>query len=703
MKVLDFGLAKTMQKEAPVASSEDSPTFTISATRAGMVLGTAAYMSPEQARGKNVDKRADIWAFGVVLYELLTGERPFHGDDLTEVLASVVKESPDLGKVPVKVRRLLGSCLEKDPKKRLRDIGDAWRLLEEPAAGAAKKAVVWPWAATAVLAVVAAIVGWVRPAAKEVPSLLFDIVPPSGVALNNLGSNGAAPVISPDGSAVLYGASNRHYVRRLDSLESRLVPLSGITGNPAFWSPDSTTVVYPNNGARQWMKVRMPDGAPQGIALLEGPSRSGSWSESGTILFSQQVQTLLTAPATGGDLKPVVLPEQLSGGRITYPEFLPGRDDFLFFFGFSEEEEGAIYLATFREGKALNPTLLALNDTPGRYTQAGGGRLLFIRNDSLYSQPLNLSARKLDGEPELVVKGVASGQTSDFSVSRNGTIAWRPGTSAQSQVTEFDRQGNIVGTPGPMVPGGNLSSSPDGKQLLVHTRPNFLWTAGQTARIELPKGVQWAGWSAGGAKLIGVRGNALVETSATGSSEVRELRRLPGETMRNLQVSVDGMRAFARAGGRIVTFPLEGTTAEVQPKEVEGNVQTTFLSPDGHWLLYVVLSESVRTGGLYVQPFPGPGLRRQIAPRGNSPVWRGDGKEILYYDAGSLMSVSITGGASPTFGAPKKLFDGLRLPPTYVVRGAPLAVSPDGSRIYWLQGIEQPESNVVHVKIGAVR
>jgi hypothetical protein len=500
-------------------------------------------------------------------------------------------------------------------------------------------------------------------------------------------------VISPDGSAVLYRGSDGYYVRRLDSLESKLVPGSSTANNPAFWSPDSTTVVYPSQGQGQLTKVRVPDGAPLKIAELRTPSRSGSWADSGAILFSAQSGTLLTVPAAGGELKPVALEEPLAGGRVNFPEFLPGSEDFLLMGRGHNREEDAIYLASYRDGKALHPVLLARNETPARYTPAGGGRVLFIRNDNLYSQRLNLSGRKLEGEAELLVAGVASGGTSDFSVSRNGTIAWRPGTGAQSQLTEFDREGNVIGTPGPMVGGSDLAISPDGKELLVYDRPEFLMNVGQTGHIELPKDVRWYGWAAGGSKLIGRRGDALVEMPSP-SGEVRELRQIKQVGFESL--SDDGKRIVAETETGLLTFAIEVPPDEVKPRAINGRMATPLLSQDGRWVLY-------GSEGLYIQPFPVPGPRRQIAASGSHQVWRGDGKEVLYYDGGSLMSVTVTGGASPAFGAPRKLFSGLHMPPSAVLRSSPLAVSPDGSRIYWLQGVVRPESNVIHVKIGAVK
>jgi eukaryotic-like serine/threonine-protein kinase len=325
VKVLDFGLAKTV--ETASGDPQSSPTLTISATRAGMILGTAAYMSPEQARGKSVDKRADIWAFGVVLYEMLTGRMLFQGEDLGETLASVMKDTPDVSAAPAQVRRLLGRCLEKDPRKRLRDIGDAWGLLEEPAAAAAapKHGRIWPWAAAAAIATVAAVVGWMRPgsAGNERPAMTLSIVPASGIALAPAGTGPSTPEMAPDGSAVLYRATNgQMYVRRVDSLEARPVP--GQASNAPFWSADSSTVVYPST--LQLMKVRMPDGAPEVVAKLPGPTRGGSWSDGSGILMST-IGELIFAPAAGGEFKPVEVPGPLKEGRCYYPDFLPGGQD----------------------------------------------------------------------------------------------------------------------------------------------------------------------------------------------------------------------------------------------------------------------------------------------------------------------------------------------------------------------------------------
>jgi predicted Ser/Thr protein kinase len=715
VKVLDFGLAKTSQHDGQPYSAEDSPTFTINATQAGVILGTAAYMSPEQARGKNVDKRTDIWAFGVILYELVVGERPFKGDDLTEILASVVKEAPDLLKVPSKIRRLLAKCLEKDPRKRLRDIGDAWGFLNESAV-IADRTRIWPWAAAVGVLGIAALVGWLRPgsAATDRPSLTFSIVAPSGITLAEAGTPMSAPELSPDGSALLFAATGGIYVRRLDSLEPRLV--SGRLGTAQFWSQDSANVAFDATSG-QLTRVRLPSGAPEVISSLPGNPRGGSWGDAGIVLISafqglSFPAFLSVITATEGNPHPVEMPMSLKQGSCYYPEFLPGGQDFLFVFVPSaDSNHSAVYLSTLRDGKAVDPVLLFQSPTAARYTPAGGGRILFVRNDNLYSQKLNRQTRKLESESELVVEGVASQPSmathhADFSVAHNGTVAWRPGKAAGSQVVEFDRSGNQLGTSGPSDQYTHLALSPDEKQLLVSSwEANWLVQVGRSGRLALPNGIHWFNWFEAGSRLIGGGNGAFVEMSASGSGEVRELRKFASAGLLvPPRISYDGKQVIAQTDRGVALVPLGGASEGTEPNVVipsSDQVYSRSFSPNDRWLVY-------NTGdkGMYVRPFPDPGPRRQVATTGarlSFPLWRKDGKEILYTDRDSLMSIPVQWNGTPTFGAPRKLFSGLRKAAGLTADCNPLAVSQDGSRIFWIQGVEQPDSNVIHVKIGAVR
>jgi len=717
IKILDFGLAKPADGSIASADPSISPTVTIVTERAGEIMGTAAYMSPEQARGQQADKRADIWAFGCVLYEMLTGKRVFSGPTIGDTLASVLKGEPDLSKIPVQVRRLLESCLEKDPKKRLRDIGDAWRQLEVGLGHALPSQAMslrhkLAWSVAALMALILAVVGiagWlrVRSAGSGPPAMTLAIVPPSGVALREVGGQGSAPEVSPDGATVMYFAGTRLYLRRLDTPELRPVPGSEAAGNAAFWSPDSTAVLFPAVNALQLMKVRLPDGAPQAIARMPTYSRGGSWDDYGTVLLSSG-DVLHTVPAAGGELKPVEMPETLKDGRCLYPEFLPGSEDFLFMFvPHRDSDEAAVYLATLRDGKAVDPVLLLKNQTAARYTPAGGGRVLFARNDNLYSQRLNRSTRKLEGEAELVARGVASQPSmgihrADISVARNGTVAWRPGKEALSQVTVFDRQGKPIGTAGPLGSYGSVVLSPDERQLLVTSDSSWLVDVGQPGRLGLPRDVNWIGWFAGGSALLGNGSGAFWEMPASGSGEVRESRKPgPGNHSGLPDISSDGKWLIETDTHQIFSVPLAGP-AEVAKTRVAAEKSVLTIgprfSPDGRWFVYDTGSVEE---GIYVQPFPGPGRRRQIAPSGQKAAWRKDGKEIVYFDKQAVMSVTVeAAGTELRFGAPRQLFAGLRPPPGMNASHTTLAVSRDGSRIFWLQGVEQPDSNMIYIKTG---
>ncbi len=279
VKVLDFGLAKMTAPLEGSSASDNSPTLTMGVTQAGMILGTAAYMAPEQARGKVVDKRADVWAFGVVLYEMLTGKRLFEGEDLTEILASVVKETPDLKRAPAEVRRLLKKCLEKDPKKRLRDIGDVWELLDEPAPASRTQgwAGVAGWGAAGAVTLALAALAFVH--FREVQARPAEVR--FQVPFPRTGGFSDGFRISPNGRLVAYTSSTdgtrRIWVRPLDSLEARALPG---TENPTdlFWSPDSENVGFFTLGKLK--RVGLDGKPPQTLAPAE-QSRGGSWSAAG--------------------------------------------------------------------------------------------------------------------------------------------------------------------------------------------------------------------------------------------------------------------------------------------------------------------------------------------------------------------------------------------------------------------------------------
>jgi eukaryotic-like serine/threonine-protein kinase len=714
VKLLDFGLAKAIEdRAANTADRSNSPTFTIGATNVGMIMGTAAYMAPEQAKGKTVDRRCDIWSFGVVLFELLSGKRAFPGESVTDTLAMVLKVEPDWSVLPpatpAPARKLLDCCLKKERGERLQAIGDTRLLLETsaPAAPAPKTQTVWLWAALVVALATIAAWGWLRPRAQTIPpqNFAFTIVPPKGTDLPPVGSVRAAPVLSPDGAYVVIN----DLLRNLGSLRMEpLQSMAGLNGEP-FWSADSKWLVFPV--ADELRKARVPDGAPEVVARRLGFSNGGTWSQDGTILIAAPDHNVavLYILSPNGALTRINVPG-LKSGSYGHPEFLPDGTDFLFVFRADGDEEVGIFLATLSNGNVIKPVKLMQNPTGAHYTPAGGGRLLFVRGDNLYSQGLNLQKRKLEGDPELVQQSVASSPglaLADFSVALSGLVAWRPGRRALSKVTVLDRQGKPVGTFGPPNDFIYLRLSPDETHLLAHSddRGSQLLERDQPGMSALGQ-VAWRVWSRDSMYLFGRQDSKIVERSVSGSGAVRILAEAPDIDFLE-DISPDGEIAlyssFA-AGRSMFSVRLDGTEGG-RPNPVVQTGETILnarFSPDGRWIVYDARTAEGGRLGIFVQPFPGPGLRRQISSTGQYPVWRQDGREIIYRDwkSNQMSSISISAaGGDLRFGTPTALFEVRSL--GFLAASNPLAVTRDGSRILLLQTLPQPEdSNVIHVKSG---
>ena len=386
----------------------------------------------------------------------------------------------------------------------------------------------------------------------------------------------------------------------------------------------------------------------------------------------------------------------------------------------SQIEESEIYLATLRDGRAADPVLLMKNATAVRYTPAGGGRILFVRNDNLYAQTLNRTTRTLEGGPELIQQRVASSPSfyaAHFSVSRTGVVAWRPGTAGLSQVTIFDREGKEIGTAGPPTVVQTLRLAPDETRLLVgFNLTAWLLEPGRPGRQQLEQGTLGTLWSPDGSKLIdAVPGNdsRVMERSVTGQGPVRELAKLSGMWFLR-DISPNGKALLLNRGTLDTTvFSLSLDGVQKEPKSLLQTGETISharFSPDGHWIVYTASAAGSERGGIYtgggtyVQPYPGPGLRKQVTSRGNYPVWRKDGKEIVYLDEyqgrNYIWSVPLAArGNELQAGTPSPLFPA-RLPATTFGDLNFLAVSRDGSRFYIPQAVEQPDSDVIHVRMG---
>jgi len=454
VKLLDFGLAKVAEEPAGTGDPSDSPTQTISATPTGVILGTAAYMSPEQARGAAVDKRSDIWSFGVVLYEMLTGQHLFRGETVSDTLAGVLKTDPNWKalppETPASIRRPLRRCLERDRKRRLPDIADALLEIDEaraepeaPAVTGSPKPVsrFLPWI-TVVLALALPAVWLLRPKLEE-RMLQFEVYAPSGYTLGT--SNIYRYAISPDGSKLAFVATSADgkrslWVRPLDaSAAIRLPETEGALG--PFWDPTSRWIAFGANGKLQ--KIEVTGSQPQVLCQTMVGATLGTWSRDGVILFSDSSRTIRRVSAGGGVPSQVLpLDESRKENSQIHPQFLPDGRRFLYE---SFAQQNGLGLGSL-DGKSrlLMPNPIVV----GHYAPSRQGKayLLFLRGNQLMAQPFDAGGAAVSGEPLPIAEPLQTGPT--FSASKNGVLIFRRGLGGQAQLTWFDREGKPLGTAG---------------------------------------------------------------------------------------------------------------------------------------------------------------------------------------------------------------------------------------------------------------
>ena len=701
VKVLDFGLAKAWESEASAASLSMSPTITQHHTKAGIILGTAAYMAPEQAAGVAADGRADVWAFGVVVYEMLTGRRLFEGETVSHVLASVLKDEPSWEGMPVdlppRVLDLLRRCLRKKAKNRLQSIGDARIVLEEilaephapveveqPAVVAAAPApAAWrrtlPWAVAALAVGAAVTVGVITrrgPAARKL--VRFQVASPE--SLTDVG----APRISPDGRAVAFNATDdkgvtQIWLRTLDDLEAH--PLAGTDGSTRpFWSPDSRYLGFVAGGKLK--KVPIAGGPPQ--TLADTPTGSdGSWGAAGVILFDgQSSDPIRRVAATGGTPQAVVSPDPEHGiTQVAWPDFLPDGRHFLYTADGQKPGDRFLMVGSI-DGKQPGAKVAEV----GSLVQfAPPGYLLYVREDSLLVQPFDPGSLKTTGEAVPLAEhiGPTNVGLADFSAAEDGTLVYRAGWTARRRLVWVDRSGKEAGEADVPAIYREMALSPDGRSLAVtieDPRSNNLdiWLRdlerGVTSRFTFdPARDTGPVWSPDG-KTIAFTSNRgggagdLYLKSATGSGQ-EDLLLKTGEMMLAQDWSRDGRWiAFSRLGAKtgwdVWALAMDGPDRGKATPVVQGpfvEFRPSF-SPDGRWIVY----ESNESGRfeVYVRPFPGSGGKWQVSTAGGTePWWGGDGREIYYLSPGSkLVSVPVTTGASFTAGQPSDLFD-VRLQP----------------------------------------
>jgi serine/threonine protein kinase len=673
VKVLDFGLAMTAGP--PATNPENSPTITMSPTRAGMILGTAPYMAPEQARGKTVDKRADIWAFGCVLYEMLTGERAFTGETVSDILAAVLKSEPDFSKAPAHVHRLLERCLEKDPKKRLRDIGDVGVLLDKDAQAQAPPAAPppatsrWLWPAiAAVCALTAAALALVyfRQTPPAAPVVRTAILPPENASLD-----ARTVSVSPDGRRIAFSAESSDgktqlWIRPLDSLTAQ--PLAGTDGATyTFWSPDGNSVGFIANG-----KLNRIDSAGGPVLTLAGvPSglngASASWSPKGYIVFNGADRALHKIPASGG---PSTIATKLAPDETfhRWPSFLPDGVHFLFMAS-AKGPRKRIRLGSLDSSGSV---VLLEADSNAIYSS---GYLLFAFGEStLMARPFDLQHLALSGDARPVAEGLGVGLVTGiatFSASPTGLLAYGSAQYSQNSLTWLDRKGKVLATIGEPGSIQAVTLSPSGKTIAVLKEDNLSlndWLVdaerGVAQRFTSTGGDQDMIFSPDGTTAFfssNRNGNFDIYRKPVNMSHGEELVYTGGENIRVNSISPDGKFLLIQRQGRLWVLPNPlGPPGKAKPYRFPGtefSEDSGQFSPDGRWVAYES-NESGRTE-IYVAPFPGPGGRRRIsAAGGRLPRWRRDGKEIFYIAANQMLTateVSVNNGVLEA-GATHELF-----------------------------------------------
>ena len=698
VKVLDFGLAKGGMG-TPSGSDVNlshSPTLTHGQhTGAGIILGTAAYMSPEQARGRAVDKRTDIWSFGCVLYECLAGRQAFAGDTVSDMIARILEREPDWealpSRTPPRIRELLKRCLEKDVRRRLRDIGDARIEIEDviatkssspTAAAASTRGARLPSrqivAAAALVLLTIAATSFVASHFTHTPvapPTRFEIAEVPGTRID---FDGVHPAISPDGRTLAYRASDstgtfRLWIRPLDSLTPRELP--GTEGAQLlFWSPDSKVIGY-FSGQAKLMKVAAAGGTPETICDIKGP-RGGTWNRDGVILFAPLSEgPIYRVSANGGEAVPVTDLDSTETAH-RFPCFLPDGEQFVFSALPPHQGKYTIYFASL-DGKERK----AVTQSAGSgVVYAEPGYLIYQRDDVLVAHAFDAKHGQVVGEPislgDHPIGSNFSG-AAPLSASANGTIAYTTNVPIDTRLVWSDLNGKLIGTI-PMEPGDyiNVELSPDGQHAVLESAlmvgVSDLWLAdlerGVVTRLSYDTGENTAAcWSPDGTRVAytvasygGVPRIAVVNVGAGSSTQLfleddPAFKFLFGWTPDGRALVYGRQEAATRRD--IWILPLDGDHRPrpylVTPYyEAEGRV-----SPDGRWMVYDS-DESGQTE-VYVQSFPEAGAKYQVTTRGGfNRGWSSDGRRLYFAensDPAVTKAADVLPGPQFRLGPPRRI------------------------------------------------
>ena len=722
VKVLDFGLAKTWENQGVDSGLSLSPTVT-HATAAGVILGTAAYMSPEQARGKNADRRADIWAFGVVMWEMLTGHKLFEGETVSDVLASVLKDAPDLEAVPpstpAALRRLVARCLEKEPKNRLQWIGDARLDLVEaqnPQVSEIEQSRVadrsrprsrgWLGLGAAAVAVAVALVFWFRPSASPDPPLTrFTLGLGGDWALSFIDQPIVA--LSPDGRSLAMTANDADAVRDVIVLRhldrNEVVQLDGTEGaGEMFFSPDGSSLAFFADG--ELKRASIHGGSV--VTLADAPNpRGGVWLPDGNILFAPLYASgLWLVPDTGGEAEMVLdVDEERDERTLRFPHATPDGEVVLFTVGVLDSpnnyDDAVIKAYSFRTGERRTVIERA---NMARF--ASRDRIVFARSGNLYVVDFDPEKLETVGEAVPVIEDVGGDPSSGagyFSVAANGSIAWLAGavTAADALLTIVDQKGKTERVP--LAPRGFYQPrfSPDGSRLAFTVGEGYSGVAGDVwvyslasrglNRLTFGGNQLYPLWTPDSRQIafLSYASDAAIFAKAADGSATEE-RFTPDDTSALFPESFS-------PDGRTLAYTRVGQTAEIylvtqgeEPQLFEKQASCPAISPDGRWVAYA--SPGAGTTSIYVRPVEGEG-KWQVSPNlGGYPRWSGDGRRLFYIDIGSpkrpLMAVDVAPGESFRAGPPQVVLENVG--GAFVTSTAPAMnwdVSPSGDRFVFVE------------------
>jgi eukaryotic-like serine/threonine-protein kinase len=735
VKVLDFGLAKAFSGDAANDDPSNSPTVSAAATMQGVILGTAAYMSPEQARGKACDKRTDIWAFGCVLYELLTGRQAFQGETTTEILAAVLRGEPNWQALPettpLSIRALLRRCLQKEMNKRARDAGDARIEIEEGLAAPVaaelttaaptkgfhalgRRALILSLGIFLLGAAIASLAVWnlklmPSPAPQHVSRLTIAL--PSGQQLASL-ENGAAVALSPDGTRLAYsafqGGNQQLYLRALDSVEATPIPGTEGAMNP-FFSPDGQWLGFFADGKLK--KVSVSGGAAVTLGVASNPG-GASWGSQGIITFAPtQVGALQQVQEAGGTPQPLTHFEKADATH-RWPEFLPGGRALLFAAAPNSINFSIGQIAVQSIGTGERRNLIQAGMSP-RY--APTGHLIYAQGGSLMAVPFDPQRLATTGTAIPVVEGVLQSPFSgavQYSFSNSGSLVYVSGgvQSAQNRLVWVSRKGVEQPLAAPPRAYLNPRLSPDGRRVgvTITEQDSHIWTYDLRetfTRLTFEGNANnGAVWTPDGKRITFSTNNKggplnIYWLLADGSGG---LERLTTSQYLNAPMS------WSPDGKLLAFFEVNPTTQRdiwvlrMSDRKLLPFLQTPFneavprFSPDGRWLAYI--SDESGRYEIYVQSYPGPGGKWQISTEGGTePAWSGNGRELFYRNGDKMMAVDIATQPGFAAGTPRMLFEGRyeRAP----FPSTNYDVSPDGQRFLMLKPNESAEAAPTQINV----